>query len=189
MYSKEQQLKHNKKRKLRKRKCKTCKEWFIPKADWQKVCGKVECAISYAKTETRKQQEQTKRAFRQSDKSKLKEKAQYWFNRFIRLRDKNLPCISCEHTQGRQFHAGHFRPVGANHQLRFNELNCHKQCSICNNYKSGNLAEYRIALIKKIGLENVEALEQDNSIKKYSEVDLKEIISTYKQKCKELESE
>ena len=189
MYSKVQQLSHNKNKKLRKKKCKTCKEWFIPKSSFQVVCESVDCAVSYAKKEMVKKQNQTKKAFNQSDKSKLKEKAQFWFNKFIRLRDKNLPCISCGHTQGRQFHAGHFRPVGANQQLRFNEFNCHKQCSICNNYKSGNLADYRINLINRIGLENVEALEKDNSVKKYSEVELKEIIETYKNKCKELENE
>ncbi len=188
MYTKEQQLKHNKKPKLRKRKCKTCKAWFEPKTSWQMVCGKIECAVEYAGKEMTKQQNQAKKAFNQSDKSKLKEDAQKWFNKFIRLRDQDLPCISCGHIQGRQFHAGHYKPVGNNQQLRFNELNCHKQCSICNNYKSGNLAEYRISLIKKIGLENVEALEQDTSTKKYSVIDLKEIIQTYKQKCKDLES-
>lgn len=192
MYSKEQQLKHNKKRKLRKRKCKTCKEWFIPKADWQKVCGKVECAISYAKTETRKQQEQTKRAFRQSDKSKLKEKAQYWFNRFIRLRDKNLPCISCDYdwtgsaTQ-RQAHASHYMSVSKSAKLRFNEYNVHKSCQICNTHLSGNLAEYRIRLINKIGLEKVEELERvanESEPCKYTIEDLKKIIVIYKEKCK-----
>lgn len=186
MYSKEQQLSKNKVAKLRKRKCKTCKEWFYPDTEWQKVCGKVECAITYAGIEIKKKQEQTKRAFKQNDKSKLREKAQAVFNKFIRLRDKNLPCISCGHTDGRQFHAGHFKSAGQNPQLRFNELNVHKQCSICNNYKSGNLAEYRINLIKKIGIENVEALEQDRSTKKYSVDDYKNIIVKYTEKSKEL---
>ena len=123
---------------------------------------------------------------KQKDKSKLREKAISVFNKYIRERDKNLPCISCGHTHGRQFHAGHFKPAGANPQLRFNELNVHKQCSICNNYKSGNLANYRINLIKKIGLQNVEALESDKSVKKYSEQDYKDIIVTYTEKLKNI---
>jgi len=186
--TKADQLKHNKKPKVRKRKCGTCREWFEPKRENQIVCENVDCAISYGQILKEKQQRQTKKAFNQSDKSKLRENAVSIFNKFIRLRDENLPCVSCGHTQGRQFHAGHFKPAGANPQLRFNELNVHKQCSICNNYKSGNLAEYRKNLIKKIGVENVEALESDKSVKKYSVDDYKNIIVKYKNKIKELEN-
>lgn len=188
MYTKKQQLKKTQEPKLRKKKCKVCKNWFERKSEWQQVCDNVDCAVTYAKSEIIKKQVQTKKAFRQTEKSKLKENAQYWFNKFVRLRDKNEPCISCGHTQGRQFHAGHFKPSGANPQLRFNELNVHKQCSICNNYKSGNLAEYRKNLIKKIGIRNVEALEQDKSTKKYSEKDYQDIIVKYKEKYRKLEN-
>ena len=186
VYTKEQQLNKNKESKLRKRKCKTCKEWFEPNTTWQVICGDVDCAITYASTEMKKKQEQSKRAFNQTDKSKLREKAQAIFNKYIRERDKDKPCISCGHTDGRQFHAGHYKSAGQNPQLRFNELNVNKQCSICNNYKSGNLAEYRINLIKKIGLENVEALECDRSTKKYSVEDYQNIIVKYKDKLTEL---
>lgn len=186
MYSKEQQLK--KVKKPRKKKCKNCREWFTPEREMQSTCN-ITCAIAYANKDEVKQKEinKKKRAFKQSDKSKLRETAQFWFNKFIRLRDKDEPCISCGHTQGRQFHAGHYKPAGANPQLRFNELNVHKQCSICNNYKSGNLAEYRKNLIKKIGIKNVEALEQDKSTKKYSIEDYANIIVKYKSECKDLQ--
>ena len=184
--SKEEQLKKNKEPKIRKRKCGTCREWFEPQREFQKVCENVECAISFGKKTREKQQRQAKKAFNQSDKSKLREKAQFVFNKYIRLRDENLPCISCGHTNGRQFHAGHFKPVGGNPHLRFNELNCHKQCSICNNYKSGNLVPYRSNLISKIGIENVEALERDKSTKKYSVDDYKNIIVKYQNKIKDL---
>ena len=191
MLSKEEQLKHNKKPK--RKRCKECGKLFTPEREMQPTCS-YECTMIYSSNNIAKLVEDGKKnrikeakKWKQNTKSKLKEDAQYWFNRFIRLRDQDLPCISCGHIQGRQFHAGHYKPVGGNQQLRFNELNCHKQCSICNNYKSGNLAEYRIELIKKIGIENVEALESDKSTKKYSEIDLKEIIAEYKAKCKELE--
>lgn len=193
MLTKKQQLQHNKKPKRKRCKNKDCNKLFTPQREMQPCCS-YSCEMNYALKNVdklvedgKKLRAKEKRQWKQSDKSKLKEDAQKWFNKFIRLRDKVLPCISCGHTQGRQFHAGHYKPVGANQQLRFNELNCHKQCSICNNYKSGNLAEYRINLIKKIGLENVEALEKDKSTKKYSDVDLRQIISTYKEKCKEIE--
>ncbi len=187
MYSKSDQTKKNKPPKLKRRKCKTCKEWFKTDLEHKRVCDNVECAISFGKVALVKQREQTKRAFKQNDKSVLREKAVKAFNAFIRQRDINLPCISCGHTNGRQFHAGHYKPAGGNPHLRFNELNVHKQCSICNNYRSGNLAEYRLSLIKKIGLINVEALESDKSVKKYSEEDYKSIIVKYKMKFKEIQ--
>lgn len=185
--SKQQQLHKNKKPKFRKKKCKHCKEWFDREREHQEVCNNIECAIEYGKVKAKKQREQSKRAFNQKDKSKLREKAQSIFNKYIRLRDKDLPCISCGHTDGRQFHAGHFKSAGQNPQLRFNEFNVHKQCSICNNYKSGNLADYRINLIKKIGIENVEALEADRSVKKYTIEDYQNIIVKYTEKIKNFE--
>ena len=184
--TKAEQTKKIKPAKVKRRKCKTCREWFTTELENKRVCDNIECAISYGKIALVKQQQQTKRAFKQKDKSVLREKAVTAFNAFIRQRDVNLPCISCGHTNGRQFHAGHYKPTGGNPHLRFNELNVHKQCSICNNYKSGNLAEYRINLIKKIGLINVEALESDKSIKKYSEEDYTNIIVKYKHKLKEI---
>jgi hypothetical protein len=40
----------------------------------------------------------------------------------------------------------------------FDEDNCHKQCSACNNHLSGNLTAYRPALIAKIGQARFDAL-------------------------------
>ena len=197
--TKEEQLKHNKK--PRRKKCKQCGILFLPVSSMQTICG-YNCSVIFVsnkdnlnnliddcKIKLKKESNKKKQQFKQNDKSKLKEKAQFYFNKFIRLRDKDLPCISCGHIKGRQFHAGHFKPVGGNQQLRFNELNCHKQCSICNNYKSGNLVPYRANLIIKIGIENVEYLESDKSIAKYSVDDYKNIIVKYKNKIKELENE
>lgn len=184
--TKADQTKHNKKPKSFRRKCGHCREWFKTELQTKRVCDEIDCAINFGKVQLKKQQLQTRRAFKQNDKSKLREKAVHAFNAFIRARDKDLPCISCLHTNGRQFHAGHYKPAGGNPQLRFNELNVHKQCSICNNYKSGNLAEYRLNLIKKIGLINVEALESNKEVKKYCEDDYKNIIVKYKHKLKEI---
>ncbi len=52
--------------------------------------------------------------------------------------------------------------------------------------RSGNIAEYRIRLIKKIGLDKVEWLEGPHEPAKYTIDDLKELIVKYKAKCKEL---
>ena len=192
--SKESQLVHNKK--VKRKRCKECQELFTPTRDMQPCCS-YPCEVMYVdknlntlindgKKRNVTENNKKKLAFKQNDKSVQMEKAQFQFNKFIRLRDKSLPCISCGHTDGRQFHAGHYKPVGGNKQLRFNELNCHKQCSICNNYKSGNLVPYRANLIIKIGLENVEALELDKSIKKYNIDDYRDVIVNYQKKIKEI---
>lgn len=181
--------------------CKECRAYYIKKQSMQQVCS-MECAIAYSKRkaeEKRKKQEKSDRlearrrmrARKEALKSRsdwLKE-AQKAFNEFIRLRDKDLPCISCGRYHEGQYHAGHYRSVGACPELRFNEDNVHKQCSVCNNHKSGNAIEYRINLIRKIGLERVEFLERhDHQPLKLSIDEIKELIKFYKAKCKGLEN-
>lgn len=127
-----------------------------------------------------------------ADKIRLKPRAQWMkeaqmaFNAYIRKRDEHLPCISCgRHHQG-QYHAGHYRSVGSCPELRFNELNVHKQCAPCNDHLSGNIVKYRPALIAKIGIEQVEWLEGNHEPRKYTIEDLQAIIQEYKRKVKEL---
>jgi hypothetical protein len=109
------------------------------------------------------------------------------FNRYIRLRDAGKGCISCLTTKPNiQYHAGHYRSVGAAPQLRFHELNVWLQCSSCNNHKSGNSIEYRINLIKRIGIDKVEWLECQNKPIKYTVLELIDLKENYKQRIKEL---
>ena len=113
--------------------------------------------------------------------------AQAAFNKWIRLRDAHLPCISCgRHHQG-QYHAGHYRTVGANPELRFEPLNVHKQCAPCNNHKSGNIVEYRINLVSRIGQDAVDWLEGPHEPKRYTVDQLREIKREYTRKAREIE--
>lgn len=91
--------------------------------------------------------------------------AQTAFNRYIRVRDHGKPCISC--GADNPAHAGHYRSIGGHAQLRFNLLNCHAQCVRCNMHLSGNLIEYRKGLIERIGVNNVESLENHNAVRKF----------------------
>lgn len=173
--------------------CKVCKEKFRPERQMQTCCS-YKCSIEYAKELTKKKEKKKKQVrrkaikqFNDSDVAALKRKAQKVCNEYIRLRDAKEPCISCLYVgSGRQWHAGHYRPQGGNSLLRYDERNIHKQCSICNNHKSGNLVAYRENLIKKIGLETVEELESMNTVKKWSKDELQAIIYQYKFKIKEL---
>ena len=115
-------------------------------------------------------------------------RAQVEFNRFIRARDAGLPCISCGHPDdgSRQRHASHYRSVGGNPSERFNELNVWASCSICNSHLSGNLTAFRAALVGRVGIEVVEALEGPHEPKRYRREDYQAIEAEYKAKLKKL---
>lgn len=174
--------------------CKVCKTKFQPTKPFQKVCG-VECAIKVALKARdkilksgmlkQKRDDKVKREKLKSRSDWLKE-AQTAFNAFIRERDRDQPCISCGRNHQGQYHGGHFYSTAARPEIRFHEDNVHKQCSVCNNHLSGNIALYREALIAKIGLERFEALSGYHSTKHYSIDDLKAIKSLYSAKLKDL---
>lgn len=183
MLTKKQQLQHNKK--PRKKKCKECGNFFTPERDMQVVCG-FECGINYAKRDEVKSKaiNKIKKEFKDNCKSSLLKLAQKEVNKYIRLRDINKPCCTCGHKEGRQFHAGHYESVGGNYHQRFYTLNIHSQCSICNNYKSGNLTNYRSFMIDKYGIDKVEYIENDHSIKKYTVEYLQKLIKVFRKKIK-----
>jgi hypothetical protein len=121
------------------------------------------------------------------------------FNKFIRARDAEKPCVSCgreevEQTVGGKWDCGHYLSVGSHPELRFEELNAAKQCKSCNGgsgrYAKKNhtvSASYRVELINRIGIERVEWLEGPHEHKHYSIEDLKAIKAEYKAKLKALE--
>lgn len=179
-------------------KCVSCKERF-PREQMKKhpvgnFCSS-DCVISYSKNKGKKLIKDKKKkddilrkkVFYANDIKLRKKSAQMAFNAFIRERDKGLGCISCDKPAnwGGQWHAGHFKTVGARPDLRFNEDNCHKQCSQCNNFMSGNIENYKPKLISKIGLGRVELLSRESQVK-YTCEDYKEIENYYKEKLKQL---
>jgi len=178
-------------------KCKLCKAPATLKAGLFNFCD-IQHAYEYSKLAKEKQQANKAKKQRQSDRERKKalksrsewlKELQAVFNRFIRLRDKGLPCISCDHPDdgSRQRHASHYKSVGSTPALRFCEVNVFCSCSICNNYLSGNLVSYRAALIDKIGLDKVEWLEGPHDALKLSIQDIQGLIAEYKLKVKEME--
>lgn len=114
--------------------------------------------------------------------------AQKVFNTYIRLRDKGKPCISCDKfLKDNDINASHYFSVGSSPNLRFNEDNVHNSCIKCNKELHGNISEYAIRLPFKIGKERFEQLIQDrNKPALYSINEIKEIISIYKEKIKQI---
>ena len=166
-----------------KRRCLFCKEYFnVEDGVWLPV-GFFCCfnhATEYAKKKNDKSKEKKRKHQKKTDKVKrdklktardLMPEAQAAFNKYIRARDSGGPCISCgrlpEHKGGGTIDAGHYRSRGAAPHMRFNVFNCHSQCVACNRYQSGNVVDYRINLIKKIGVERVERIENDNTPRKF----------------------
>lgn len=177
-------------------KCPICKQPATQKFGLKLFCG-FEHAAEWGQMQVKKNKAKKQNEQRKSDrerKQKLKSRgewlkeAQTWFNKFIRLRDKGLPCISCNHPDdgSRQRHASHYKSVGGNPSLRFDENNCHASCSVCNNHLSGNLVPYRVALIQKIGLEEVERIEGPKEVLKLTIDDIKNLKKEYSDRCKNI---
>lgn len=176
--------------------CKGCGTKFRPSLSTQKVCG-VQCALALAKKPenqavARKAIAQRERREIQVRKQKLKSRAdhlkeaQVVVNQYIRLRDADLPCVSCGRFHDGQWHAGHFRSAGGHPELRFEPLNIWRQCAPCNTHKSGDLVNYRAELVRRIGAEKVEWLEGPHEAKRYTIDDLKAIKAEYRAKIKAL---
>ena len=85
-----------------------------------------------------------------------------------------------------QVDAGHYRSRGAASHLRYHQDNCHAQSKNDNRYKAGNVVEYRIRLIQRIGIERVEALEADNLTHKWTRDELIAIRDEYRAKLKQI---
>jgi len=191
----------------RPKKCAICKSPFQPRSMTHKAC-KPECAIELARIEREKKERKEARlnARRAAEEKrehrakveKLKtrsdwiKEAQSAFNAFVRYRDRGLSCISCgtslrQEAVGGGYDCGHYRSVGSAPHLRFDERNAHGQCKRCNRYGSGMAVDYRHYLKFRIGLDALDALEQDQTPKHYSIDDLKSIKAHYRQKLKELQ--
>ena len=174
-------------------KCKTCKDKFEPKVFLQKNCLKKDECIKAElelkkkayKKNWNKEKKQRKEALKTN--SDYVRELQIIFNTFIRLRDKNKPCISCNKSLNSKFDAGHYYSTGSYPELRFNESNVHGQCVHCNQHKRGNLIEYGLNLPKRIGLDNVLELRKlANVPRKYTIEELKGLKVFYKLKIKNL---
>ena len=108
--------------------------------------------------------------------------AQQVFNKYIRERDANELCISCNQIPKKK-NAGHYFSQGGHSAVRFDEDNVHLQCEHCNTYLSGNLLNYQIGIQKRIGAERlIELHARAHDTKKWSKDELLDIIAKYKKK-------
>lgn len=175
-----------------------CRASFVPQRLGQAVCSP-KCALATVEAQKAKEKKSLAQAGRRDikvRKEKLKSRAdhakeaQAVINRYVRLRDAHLGCISCDKpaTWGGQWHCSHFRSVGAAAHLRFNLWNMNKSCSQCNAHLSGNIMVYRPRLVEKIGAEKVEWLECNQDLVRHEIPYLKRLKAVFTKKAKRLEA-
>ena len=169
--------------------CKNCKQKFEPIRFNHKYCLKDECIKAFVSEVKEKTWKETKTRMKSDLKTTqdwLKE-AQIIFNKYIRLRDMGLPCVSCN-TIPKKKNAGHYFSSGGHSNVRFDEDNVHLQCEHCNTFLSGNLLNYQIGIEKRIGADRLIELQGKAHLEKRWSVDeLKEIIKEYKTKVRQLQ--
>jgi hypothetical protein len=176
-----------------------CGVKFIPARPMQCACSQP-CAQAFAALASAKKAAKAAADDRRQTRAKLEalktlptlaKECEREMNRYVRLRDWHLGCISC----GRSFDpgriggscdAGHYRSKGSALHLRFDERNLHGQCKHCNDYLAGNPIGYRVGLIWRHGIEMVEALECDQEPRKYTRQELREKRDFYRAKANAL---
>jgi hypothetical protein len=170
------------------RACCICRKMFAVARPMQKVCG-IACAKRVPVRERRAKVAEEKAAAKA--KAEAFKPLSYWasqaqaaFNAWIRWRDRAQPCISCGCMEAVQWHAGHYRSIGAARELRFHPDNVHRQCSQCNDWKGGNAVEYRIGLAERIGAERLEQLEGPHDHLRYKAADYQRVRDEYKARLK-----
>ena len=175
---------------MKTRKCKYCRQQFQPYTTLQKNCFEPDCVTAWIQ-ETKEKNWKKKKAKLKMDLMTIQDYiklAQQVFNKWINLRDKGLPCISCGKPINGRVNASHYFNANNHWNVRFNEFNVHSSCITCNQYLSGNLIEYRSRLINKIGIEQLTLLELEaNKTRKFTIDELKQIINKYKLKIKQHE--
>ena len=181
----------------RPRRCDTrkggCGERFTPMRAMQAACS-LRCAQAFVDTAKARAAATARAQDARQTRAKLEalQPKQYWLkraekavNRYVRARDFKRGCISCHLPASwpGQWHASHYRSVGAASAMRFNLWNIHKACSVCNNHKSGNIAEYRPRIVALLGADRVEWIASQNSRAEYSVEYLKRMAAVFSRKA------
>lgn len=182
------------------KKCRVCRQDFRPFSTTATTCSP-RCALSLARGKRALEyRAETKRLRKQiRSRGEWIEEVQKAFNAYIRARDQalNVPCISCgeyyaEPLNGSLWDCGHFKPTSTHPELRFNEINAHRQHSRCNRGAAKSRRndrsvseKYRANLERRIGLMLVEWLESPHKPLKPTIEELKWLRSYYSRRARE----
>ena len=171
--------------------CKHCKEKFEAIHFNQKYCTEDKCMEVWVEKAKEVQWKKRKKRLKEELRTvnDYVKEAQKWVNKYVRLRDREKGCVSCQSPLTGKYDAGHFFSAGGHGSVRFDERNIHAQCVYCNQWEHGNLYEYQKELIKRIGKKQFLILEEKSKkTEKFDKEELKKIIKKYKEKCKTIEN-
>lgn len=198
------------------RKCKVCKAVFAPMKAMQQVCG-FGCAIELGVAAKKKAQRMEQIKERRADKVKRESQktrgqwlaeAKTAIQRFRRLDELSMGsgCMSCGRSQkevqgtdgwkpGGAWDGGHYMSKGARPELALEPLNIWLQCKSCNSGSHYHArkgytvnASFRVNLIERLGIHQVEWLEGPHEPNHYTVDELKTIKKHYQELAKELRS-
>ncbi len=166
------------KRRMKKCAVAACRQPFEPRSSWAKACSP-ECAVIYTI---------------QEQKSYWVKLAQKKFNAYRRevCRLAGYGCICCnaplDWVTPNKVDAGHYLSRGASPHLKFIENNVWAQRKGCNRPGGTTRQAFREGMEGRIGIEALKALEADKEPRHYTIDDLKEIITIYHAKLKQLKA-
>lgn len=163
-----------------------------------------ECFTEYQKSPAAKKMfERMRRADLTERKERLKtmedhiKTAQRHFNAYIRARDKNKTCVSCNRpltlknpktSKHYGFDCGHYisRSLSGkgSSKYRFNPKCCAGQCKRCNKHSAGNFVEMRKGMIERFGIEHIESIENNNEERKFTISELERISTVFANRAK-----
>jgi hypothetical protein len=174
------------------KKCKSCDNRFEVWKSTTQVCS-IKCALEFARVKAAKKEKQQDRerksAFWLNDLKTRRPAVKKACHKYIRMRDKDEPCICCNQPLKPDYHAGHFQESGNNPKIRYHEDNIHGQNLNCNYFKGGS-GDYEKNLRIKIGDERVDfLLASTGGTVKRTGPELKEIEVYFNDKLKQLELE
>lgn len=147
---------------VKKKKCKVCKIEFTPVRSVQQVCN-YQCAVVYA--DNQKQKKRRKELSQKKEElmtiPEIIKRVQQKVNQYVRMRDLGKTCVSCDQIlhADLKYDAGHFYSTQYSH-LRFDYSNIHGQCVKCNQHEHSNPHEYRRRIISRIGLCELQRLDE-----------------------------
>jgi len=166
--------------------CKDCKK--EPRmGSLQSRCIKCQKSRLRAKEQAKKERLKIKRLKHKERPAALKKKLDIIFSKYIRLRDKGNPCVTCGAPWEFNHQNGHF--ISRRHfATRWDEINAHSQCPKCNLWGAGEQFAHANAIDLMYGKGTAQSIADcSHGIFKPTTEFLKEKIAYYEAKTQALE--
>lgn len=183
--------------------CRYCQTLYKPSRPMQpgRVCNAIECQVRHGQEAAANQRkkaaakaEMIKRQDRKVVREKLAKlrpgyleaKTQDAINGYVRIRDHEQGCISCDKTRywDGQWHAGHLIPVGRSSFLRYDLRNINKQCSQCNKHNGGMVAEHERGIVRRYGQARLDFLQSAPRSRRYDDDYLIRMANIFRRKTR-----